>query len=286
MKARLFQLPLALLLALGVASGVHAQATGRTDATLLPVWNTNGKLEAVLQLEPSTIPVAGARWRVGGNTLDAAFGVAAGDTLGLVCDRKNGLSSAISSLANHCMLATLDGDGDGSGGDRQFSGGASLSHGSGRVGLILGTARDTLPAWLSPSYKTGKLDQNSLTLYGQKNVGREATVSIGGTLARARLIPADDIPSEVADRWSSKTFTVGAGVGNFGANIIGRVVDTPGVPGQWGGLGVGLTWRTPWSGQLTVGAENIVTRGKNPFAPSGSDKDEGTVPYVRYEQDL
>jgi hypothetical protein len=49
---------------------------------------------------------------------------------------------------------------------------------------------------------------------------------------------------------------------------------------------VGLTWRTPWSGQLTVGAENIVTRGKNPFAPSGSDKDEGTVPYVRYEQDL
>jgi hypothetical protein len=36
---------------------------------------------------------------------------------------------------------------------------------------------------------------------------------------------------------------------------------------------------------LTVGAENVVTRGKNPFSPSDSS-DEGTVPYVRYEQDL
>lgn len=281
MKAHLFQLPLALMLALGAATGAHAQAT-RTDATFLPVWNTNGKLEAVLQLEPSATPAAGARWRVGGNTLDAAFGVAAGDTLGLVCDRKSGLATTIGNLANHCMLATLDGDSS----DRQFTAGTSLSRGSGRLGLILGNARDTLPAWLSPNSKTSRLDQNSLTLYGQKNIGREATVSIGGTLARARLIPADDIPSEVADRWTTKSITVGAGVGNFGANIIGRVIDTPGLPGQWGGLALGLTWRTPWSGQLTVGAENVVTRGKNPFAPSNSDKDEGTVPYVRYEQDL
>jgi hypothetical protein len=281
MKARLFQLSLAILLALGAAAGAHAQSAGGKDATLLPVWNTNGKLEAVLQLEPSSTPVAGARWRVGGNTLDAAFGVAAGDTLGLVCDRQGGLASAIGNLANHCMLATLDSDGS----DRQFTAGASLSRGSGRLGLILGSARDSLPAWLSPNTKAGKLDQNSLTFYGQKNIGREATVSIGGTLARARLIPADDIPSEVADRWTTNTFTDGAGGGNFGANIIGRVIDTPGVPGQWGGLGLGFTWRTPRSGQQTVGAENVVTRGKNPFAPS-SDKDEGTVPYVRYEQDL
>lgn len=282
MNARLLQLPFALMLAFGAATGAHAQsADTRNDATLLPVWNTNGKLEAVLQLEPSTTPAVGARWRFGGNTLDAAFGVAAGDTLGLVCDRRSGLATAIGNLANHCMLATLEGDGS----DRQLSAGASLGRGSNRVGLVVGNARDTLPAWLSPGSKTSKIDQNSLTFYGQKNIGREATVSIGGTLARARLIPADDIPSEVADRWTTKTLTVGAGVGNFGANIIGRVVDTPGVAGQWSGLGLGLTWRTPWSGQLTVGAENVVTRGKNPFAP-GSDKDEGTVPYVRYEQDL
>lgn len=281
MKARLLKLPLALILAFGAVSAPHAQSGKRSDATLIPVWNTSGKLEAVLQLEPTASPVAGARWKVGQSTFDATFGADNG-SLGIVCDRRTGLANAIGNLANHCLLASLDEDA----GDRQLSAGAGLRRGNNRVGVVLGSARDTLPAWLSPNNRAGRVDQNSLTVYGQKNIGREATVSIGGTFARARLIPADDIPSDVADRWNSKSITLGAGLGNFGANIIGRVVDIPGEPGHWEGLGVGLTWRTPWSGQLTVGAENVVTRGKNPFAPGSEDKDEGTVPYVRYEQDL
>ena len=108
MKATRHAPLLALMLALGVASSAHAQSSsGRlSDATLIPVWNANsGKLEAVLQLEPTSAPGASARWRMGRNTLDAAFGLDAGDTLGLVCDRKTGLATAIGNLANHCMLA-------------------------------------------------------------------------------------------------------------------------------------------------------------------------------------
>jgi hypothetical protein len=288
MYTRLLRLPMTLLLALGVAAGVHAQGTtkrGTSDTTYLPVWNqTSGKLEYLLQLEPASTPIAGARWQVGSNTLGAAFGLEAGDTLGLVCDRQTGLAGAIGNLANHCMLATLDDDG-GFSGSRNATVGASLARPGGKVGLALGSGRDAMPAWLSPNNKASKVDQNTLTVYGQKNIGREATVSIGGTWARARLIPAGEVPA-LADRWSSKSVTIGAGLGNFSANIVGRVVDIPGEPGQWEGLGVGLTWRTPWSGQLTVGAENVVTRGKNPFAPGNDEKDEGTVPYVRYEQDL
>lgn len=287
MNARFLRLPLTLMLAAGVASGVHAQTAPRrvvTDTTYLPVWNQNsGKVEYLLQLEPTGAPVAGARWQVGSNTLDAAFGLEAGDTLGLVCDRKTGLAGAIGNLANHCLLASLDDEEVDAA--RQGSVGASLTRAGGKVGLSFGSGRDTLPAWLSPNNRPGKVDQNTLTVYGQKNIGREATVSIGGTWAKARLIPAGEMPA-LADRWSTRSVTVGAGLGNFSANIVGRVVDTPGEPGQWEGLGVGLTWRTPWSGQLTVGAENVVTRGKNPFAPDNGEKDEGTVPYVRYEQDL
>ncbi len=123
-------------------------------------------------------------------------------------------------------------------------------------------------------------------MFGQKNIGREGFVSIGGTYAKARLVPLSDVSPALVDRWDSKSLTLGAGYGNFSGNIIGRVVDVPGQPGKWEGLGVGLTWRTPWSGQLTVGAENVITRGKNPFAPRNESTDEGTVPYVRYEQDL
>lgn len=273
-------LPLALTLALGVAAGAHAQA--KRDTTYLPVWNqNNGKLEYLLQLEPADR--AGVRWKSGANTFDATVGLDGNDGLGLVCDRKSGLAGAIGNLANHCLLASLDDDRDGN--NRQFSAGASLSRPGGRVGVALGNGRETLPGWLSPNSRPSRVDQNTLTVYGQKNIGREAMVSIGGTWAKAKLIPAGEMPN-LADHWNSKSITLGAAYGNFGANIVGRVVDKPGQPGQWEGLGLGLTWRTPWSGQLTVGAENVITRGKNPFAPDNGDKDEGTVPYVRYEQDL
>ena len=290
MHARLLRLPLALLLALGAATGAHAQqgrASTSSDSTVLPVLNNaDGRLEAILLLEPTGAQSNTARLRFGGNnTLDAAFGLSAGNTLGLVCDRKTGLATAIGNLANHCMLASLDQDSKG-GGSQQAVLGASFGNSDRRVGMLVGEGRDQLPAWLSPTGRTSKYDQNTLTLYGQKNIGREATVSIGGTWAKARLIPASDLPVGFSERWTSKSLTLGAEVGNFGANIVGRVIDMPGQPSQWEGLGIGLTWRTPWSGQLSVGAENVVTRGKNPFAPDTGDQDEGTVPYVRYEQDL
>lgn len=289
MDSRLLQLPLTLMLALGVAGGAHAQskAPARADnSAVLPVLNNaSGKVEAYLLLEPTATPVAGARWRFGQSSLDAAFGLDSGDTLGLVCDRKTGLAGAIGNLANHCMLATLDQDRSGRG-SRQGAVGASLSRAAGRIGVALGTGRDSLPAWLSTTGRQSKFEQNTLTVYGQKHIGSEATVSIGGTWARATLIPAGQAKPELADQWTTRSVTLGAEKGAFSANIIGRVVETPNQPGQWEGLGVGLTWRTPWSGQLTVGAENVVTRGRNPFAPKEDGDNDGTVPYVRYEQDL
>jgi hypothetical protein len=289
MDTRLLRLPLALVLAFGVALGAHAQNSGSESrkpqaksATVLPILNRTGKFEGVLLLEPTGEATAGARWRAGRTTLDAAFGLDAGNNLGLVCDPATGLTGAIGNLANHCLLAAVEREGNNS---RQITAGALLSRNGGKLGLNLGNNSGTLPAWLSPNGRASKLEQNTLTLYGQKNIGREATVSIGGTVARARLIPAGDVPM-LADHWTTKSVTLGAGYGDFGANIVGRVVETPGEDSQWQGLGIGLTWNTPWSGQLTVGAENVVTRGKNPFAPANAEQDEGTVPYVRYEQDL
>ena len=51
---------------------------------------------------------------------------------------------------------------------------------------------------------------------------------------------------------------------------------------------------TDWDGfspdYENVGADNIVTRGKNPFGlpddRNANSEDEGRVPYVRYQQDL
>ncbi|WP_246022806.1 hypothetical protein [Cognatilysobacter terrigena] len=272
--------PFRRILAAGllVATGIASAQVAKPRPQALPVWNQNsGKVEAVLLLEP----VSTATWQFGNTRLDSALGVGTGDTLGLLCDHKSGLGSAIGSLVDNCLVASVGNSHNA----KQASAGATLSRKNVRVGVGLNNTHDTLPSWLTSGHANSRVNQNTLTLIGEKNIGREATVSIAGTLARARLVSPDAVP-ELADRWDIKTLSVGTSVGRFGANVIGRVVDSPMQPGRWEGLDLGLSWRTPWSGQLSVGAENVVTRGRNPFAPGNGDQEEGAVPYVRYQQDL
>lgn len=278
------RLPLALMIALGAITGVHAQGKPKADSTVLPVWNRgSGKVEALLYLEPTGEQRAGARWNFGRSSLDAAFGLSSGDSLGLLCNSSRG--SSISGLASHCMLASLGDDDDDN--SHHLSATTAFNRPGGRIGVTAGTGRDTLPAWLAGGNRTGaaRVEQNDLTVFGQKNIGKEGFVSIGGTLARARLVPLSDASPAIIGQWDSKSLSVGGGYGAFSANVIGRVVDAPG-SSKWEGVGLGITWRTPWSGQLTVGAENVITRGKNPFSPRNESNDDGAIPYVRYEQDL
>jgi hypothetical protein len=282
MTAQLPRLLLAALLVLGCA--LPAVAQQRQDSTWLPVWNNaSGKLEAYLVLEPTQAPQVDNRWRFGNNSLDATYGLEAGDSLALLCSGKAGKDRALVNLPNNCLLAAL-GDRIGANGSRS-SATAAFGNRNGRVGVTAGTGQDSISPWRAPGLRS-QVEVYDLTVFAQKNILNEGFVSIAGTVAKARLVPASEAAPALARRWSSKSLTVGGGYGAFGASIVGHVVDTPGLP-AFGGLGLGLTWRTPWSGQLTVGADNVVTRGKNPFLPGDeADGDGGTVPYVRYEQDL
>ncbi|MDE2406576.1 MAG: hypothetical protein KGL91_01785 [Xanthomonadaceae bacterium] len=279
----------AAVFALAFASGnVHAQnkAGKRSDPKMVPILNKDSlKLEAVLMLEPATSNSGtGARWRFGNTTLEATYGLQTGDSLALLCDRRGGMAPAIGQLASNCVLASLE---DKPGNiSRHASAGVAMAKDGARLSLSAGKGRDLLPAWLAPGQLGGaRYSQNDFSLFAAKSVGAEGFVSVGGTVARARLVPAADVP-QIADQWNTRSLSVGGGYGNFGANIVGRVVNVPGESAVWKGLGLGLTWRTPWNGQLSVGADNVVTRGKNPFSLKGDQGDEGTVPYVRYQQDL
>jgi len=157
-----------------------------------------------------------------------------------------------------------------------------------RFGLSIGDRRGPLPVWLTRSNERtgpGNVDVNDLTVFAHKPIGTDTYLSIAGTLTRATLVPYATAPTEMTRAWNSKSLTVGGGYGPFSANLVGQVVNSPGQP-RWENLGVGVTWRTPWSGKLTVGADNIVTSGRNPFSPRGETRVEGTAPYVRYEQDF
>jgi len=269
---------LPLILAFAAMSAAHAQSRPGSDRVELPVWNrASGAVEAIVVLEPADIAKSRALARFGVRHLDTAFGLNSGDSLGLLCDRKLGMASALNSLVDNCVLASVP---------SRRSGSATLfQRGGTQIGIGAGTSRTPIPSWMNPNGGGGRVDLNDITIFSQKSLPREGFISIAGTVAKARLQTPSEIPG-FSDRWTSRQLNLGGGLGAFGVNVIGEVVDTPGKD-RWGSLGLGLSWRTPWSGQLTVGADNLVTRGKNPFAPaSEANGDEGAVPYVRYEQDL
>ncbi|PJK09209.1 hypothetical protein CO614_02005 [Lysobacteraceae bacterium NML120232] len=272
MKKRLLPLLLTGLAATLTAQSVPAQMR-RSDLTVLPIVNSkSGKVEGAIALEPDGRHASNARWRFGSNTLESAFGLSSGQSLALLCDGRGGIPSRMDRLSDSCALGAI--------------GPASASFGNqnARVGVAIGRSQGSLPSWVTQG-QLARSDQTDLALFAEYNLGRNGVVSIAGTTAKARLMTAAELP-QVSSQWNSLGLSLGAGVGNFRANVFGRVVDVPGQPGKWQGFGVGLTWHTPWSGQLSVGAENVVTRGRNPFAVQGKGEDEGTVPYVRYQQGL
>lgn len=283
MRLPVSRLVLALGLAFAASTGAFAQE--KRNQTVLPVLDSSGKVEAFLVLEPTRANQSGRRWRMGENQFDAAFGLQAGSSLALLCSPGSSFNGAVSNLARNCQLASV---GDTPAAGRRASATASLSRPGGGVGLTLGESRETLPAWLSPSRASsaGDVELHDLTVFAKKDVGDDAYVSLAGTVAKATLIPSASAPATLSDHWTSRSLSVGGGIGRFSANIVGQVVDTPGLP-KWEGVGLGVSWRTPWSGQLTVGADNVITRGKNPFSKmTDSGDDEGAVPYIRYQQDL
>ena len=151
MPARLLKLPLALLLVLGIATGASAQTRDRSAAdrrgqAVLPVWNNaNGKLEALLVLEPVDGAQVGTRWHFGNNSLDSTLGLESGDSLALLCNRKTGVAGGLGNLPNNCMLATL-GAGLADNGSHRVSANAGINRNGGKLGVSLGSGHDTIPA--------------------------------------------------------------------------------------------------------------------------------------------
>jgi hypothetical protein len=84
------------------------------------------------------------------------------------------------------------------------------------------------------------------------------------------------------------------GYGNFSADMATRMMrrGLESVSPWWAGVDLGVSWKTPWSGIISLGAHNIVTHGEPPsyadpaLAPVSESDRFIRTPYVRYEQDF
>jgi hypothetical protein len=83
---------------------------------------------------------------------------------------------------------------------------------------------------------------------------------------------------------------LGLASGSLRGSIVGRVssLQEPGVLGskRWGGLDLGVSWRTPWRGEVTVGAQNLWSAPLDPASDGDKGASQARVPYVQYRQDL
>lgn len=237
-----------------------------------------------------------------GRRIGTSLSLESNPTVGLLCNG-NSVSRSFGSLAQHCMVANLAPNPalplaysrPGVRAEARLESERSAltaSLGLNRFNIetplaLPGTTPGTAPSDLLLSINGAEFEQENIGLLGELKVGESGWVSIGGTLARARIVPANQLPGGVRPEWNTGTLSLGGGIGNFGGEVIGRVIEIPGSSNTFSNVGLGVTWRAPWRARLSVGAENLATRGKNPFSAAAKDDDESSrVPYIRYEQDL
>jgi hypothetical protein len=134
----------------------------------------------------------------------------------------------------------------------------------------------------APLYAPG--NEAAMFARGRWRFAEGASVDIAASYGRGQfaglgaLAPAVDL--------DQLSLSLGLDAGSLRGAIVGHVLssDDPVLAGKrWTTLDLGVSWRTPWSGELSVGAQNLWSAPLN----SARDNDnQARTPYIQYRQDL
>lgn len=123
------------------------------------------------------------------------------------------------------------------------------------------------------------------------SVGSEVSLSeqsrLGVALAVSRLPMLENSPDMGRVQFS---VAYGDFSGGMAAQMIRKGVQS--VSPWWASMDLGVSWRTPWSGIISVGASNLFSSGdppklgNSPVANTNETDAFSRTPYVRYEQDF
>ena len=141
------------------------------------------------------------------------------------------------------------------------------------------------PLWFPDSTTT------SVNARGQVRVLPGTQLDLGASQGRVHFLPGAGLGSN--DDLNQTTLSLGIEHGPVSGAIVGRVL-VPALPGgtpdagqRWSGIDLGVSVRLPWQGELSFGAQNIWSSGKQPLLnPQDVSPDQARVPYVQYHQDL
>lgn len=295
-------------------NSVNSPLVDRQSQTMLPIWNgLNNRLEGVLLVDSNSINAKNGRTVIRpANSLAAlnipltsqlkfssSLSLSNNPGLGLVCNGQPGLFNNLGNLAQNCRIGDLLNPGNNFGSSRPdlimqsqlryknflLSAGGNWSQFN--FDAFAGKTNTSLSG-SNQRVTTTAVQKKEITLNGEVALGQKTWLNLGGTLAQARIIPASQLTGKMLpDEWQTNSVTISAGHGNFGGEITGSNIQIPGQSNSFKTLGAGVTWKTPWRGKLSVGADNINSSGNNPFkGVDNNPLDNGAVPFVKYEVDL
>lgn len=296
---------------------VWSNESGRVEALLLLDSRESGLNPLDRLLGGDTVaPGLGARLSLAdGSRVSTALQFDPDAGLALLCNGSIGLAASLGTFGQDCLLASL-GDNDvllrGTapglrfGGDwRSADGGVDLDFGLSWLDTSFSSPLTGMPdaptaAWSgiampSAPWNGGfgelvgaRLDARQLHLGATLNFTPQRWMSLAGNLATQRFTPAG---TGLPLHWETATVTLGVGYRGITGQITGRLLELPSRDATWSGLDLGVSWRTPWQAELTVGARNVLGSGPDPRTwplaelPALEDP-AARVPYVRYRQDL
>jgi hypothetical protein len=178
--------------------------------------------------------------------------------------------------------------------------GATYDAGRYSVGLSLGTTttpnnNNVLPRVL-PGAAPGvdglaSFDSSAqINARGRLALGSQSGIDLGASVGRIHLLPGNLLGVSTLDQ---KVLSFGVDHGPISGILTGRTMQPQaGIPGslttdrRWNSIDLGVTWRLPWSGSLSLGAQNLWSSGTPANTPAGPEPDQSRTPYVQYHQDL
>jgi hypothetical protein len=151
-------------------------------------------------------------------------------------------------------------------------------------GIGAGVPVLTLPQALT----SGIESETSLFARGRWRIAGDTALDLGASYGRGSTMNygtlGTTLPGVDIDQLS---LSLGVDAGSLRGAIVGHVLrsDDPLLVGRkWTALDLGVSWRTPWRGEISVGAQNLWSAPLD--APREADPSQARTPYIQYRQDL
>lgn len=148
---------------------------------------------------------------------------------------------------------------------------------------------ESLPTLLIPGYTLTNVQNIGLNAQSHWHLADDQTLDLGAALSRIQY----ELPGmSPLPNLNQAALSFGLHKGDFSGQIVGRVLgpgDSLNNGQHWSSIDLGISWRAPWRGVFSVGAQNLWSSGSLPSLAEPSrevDPSQARVPYVQYHQDL